>query len=665
MINYKSPFAIENIYPSVNDGRFPVKREVGNSLTVEASAYRDGHFTVVILLKYREKYNEEAWHETEMKLINPGLDRWQGSFKLERNTRYLYTVEAFTDFYHSWLKDTIKKFDAKEDIQSDLLEGLALVEKAASQAKSEAKRELDDFLNMLKSAELQKSKIKIFSDNDLLELMKANADRSDSCVYEPAFEVVADRVEARFAAWYEIFPRSQGSNPNKSATFEDCKKRLPEIQDMGFDVVYLTPIHPIGLTNRKGKNNSLTAKPGEPGSPYAIGSHEGGHFAVEPGLGSLEDFRDFEQACRSLNMEVALDFAINCSPDHPYVKEHPDWFFKRPDGTIKYAENPPKKYQDIYPLNFYAPNDAWKALWEEMKNYFLFWAKNGVRIFRVDNPHTKPIPFWEWIIEGVQQQYPDVIFLSEAFTRPPMMKMLAKVGFTQSYTYFTWRNFKAEIIDYLTELTQSEAKEYMRGNLFANTPDILPQFLQEGGRPAFMLRFVLAATLSSVYGIYSGYELCENEAVPGKEEYLNSEKYEFKVWDWDRPGHIKDLIATVNRIRKENPALHLYKNLRFYHSDNDNVLFYGKATEDKKNAIFVAVNLDPFNQHQSGIYVPIQDFNIKPNETYELHNLITGARMLCKGEKSVITLDPETDPAHIYRLEKWLHREEDFDYFAM
>lgn len=664
MLTHKpSPFVIENIQPNVDGGKFPIKREVGDTLTVTATVYRDGHDVIIVLLKYREKYSEDAWREVEMESLNPGLDLWQGGFVLERNLRYLYTVEAYTDVYQSWLRDTAKKFEAGQDISSELLEGLNLLLAASRRLKQP--EILEYMLSSLNSAETPGEKMRIFSEGQLIRFMKQNSDRSDAGVYEPYLEVTADRVRARYAAWYEMFARSQGTTPGQSATFADCKARLPEIKAMGFDVVYLPPIHPIGVTKRKGPNNSLTAGPGDPGSPYAIGSHEGGHTAIEPGLGTLDDFADFERACRAMGMEIALDFAINSSPDHPYVKEHPEWFFKRPDGTIKYAENPPKKYEDIYPLNFHAPDDHWKTLWEEMKAVLLFWIERGVRIFRVDNPHTKPVPFWEWVITELQQQYPDVIFLAEAFTRPPMMKMLAKIGYTQSYTYFTWRNFKQEIIDYFTELTQADMKEYFRGNLFPNTPDILPQILQEGGRPAFKMRFVLAATLSSVYGIYNGYELCENAAVPGKEEYLNSEKYEFKVWDWDRPGNIKYLITKVNQIRRDNPALHQYTNLRFYRADNDNILFYGKTTEDKQNIILVVVNLDPYSPHESAIYIPIQEFGIGWEETYQLHNLITDERMLCKGEHVFIRLDPQVEPAYIFQLKRWLRREHDFDYFGM
>ncbi|MCB0179689.1 MAG: alpha-1,4-glucan--maltose-1-phosphate maltosyltransferase [Anaerolineae bacterium] len=658
-----SPLVIENVKPSVDDGRFPIKRVVGDTLTVTATIFRDGHGKIVPLLKYKEKCSDQAWTEVEMKSTNPGLDLWQGSFNLEKNTRYLYTVEAFTDIYLSWLIDATKKFDDGQDIASDLLEGQQHLEETLRRLGGNDY--LSQTLAMINTSESQAAKMAIFSEQRLKDFMKEHSARSDAAEFEPSLEVIVDRVQARYSAWYEMFPRSQGTVPGQSSTFVDCKARLPEIKEMGFDVVYLPPIHPIGVTNRKGPNNSLVAGPNDPGSPWAIGNEHGGHKAVEPSLGTLEDFMDFEQACHQIGMEVALDFALNCSPDHPYIKEHPEWFLRRPDGTIKYSENPPKKYEDIHSFDYEAPNGAWKTLWEELKDVLLFWAERGVRIFRVDNPHTKSIPFWEWVMAEVQAIYPDTIFLAEAFTRPAVMKRLAKIGFTQSYTYFTWRNFKKEIIEYLTELTQSEMKEYYRGNFFANTPDILPEILQVGRRPAFKMRFALAATLSSVYGIYSSYELCEAAAIEGKEEYLNSEKYEIKVWDWDRPGNIKDYIALINKIRRENPALHLYDNLKFHEAHSENVLFYSKATPDQSNIILAAVNLNPFSTQQARLDIPIDKFDIGSDEPYRLHNLITGESHLCRGREFVVTLDPHQEPAHIFRLGRWLHTEQGFDYFGM
>ena len=461
--------------------------------------------------------------------------------------------------------------------------------------------------------------------------------------------MVADRVGARFAAWYEMFPRSQGSDPSRSASFADCQGRLPEIAAMGFDVVYLVPIHPIGRVHRKGADNSLVAGPDDPGSPYAIGSAEGGHKAVHPDLGSLDGFRAFVAKAAELGMEVALDLAVQAAPDHPWVTEHPEWFAFRPDGSIRYAENPPKRYQDIVNVDFRG-GEA-RSLWDEILSVVLFWVGQGVRIFRVDNPHTKPVPFWEWLIATVQSRHPEVLFLAEAFTRPKMMKMLAKVGFSQSYTYFTWRNFKDELTAYLTELTSTAMRDYFRPHFFTNTPDILPGYLQAGGRAAFRIRLVLAATLSSLYGIYNGFELCEAAAVPGTEEYLHSEKYQYKVWDWHRPGHIKDEITRVNAIRRANPALQAFANLAFHRADDDNILFYGKRSG--ANLIFVAVNLDPFDAHEAELHFPLDAMGVPDGETFEVEELLGGGRHLWRGAVHRLRLDPQLNPAAIFRVTVW------------
>ena len=482
--------------------------------------------------------------------------------------------------------------------------------------------------------------------------MATYPDRTNATQYAPYPRVAVDRKEARTAAWYEFFPRSAEGFGDRGSTFRDCLPRIDDARAMGFNVIYFPPIHPIGRTHRKGRNNSVTCEPWEPGVPYAIGSEFGGHKAIEPALGTFEDFAWLEAEIRARGMEIALDFAINCSPDHPYVREHPEWFYKRPDGSIKYAENPPKKYEDIYPLNFRCEN--WRELWDEMKSIILFWAERGVRTFRVDNPHTKPVAFWEYLISNVRAQYPDVIFLSEAFTKPKMMRALAKAGFNQSYTYFTWRQTKAELTEYFTELTQTGMREYFRGNLFTNTPDILPFHLQEGGRAMFMIRAVLAATLSSVYGIYSGFELCENEALPGREEYFESEKYQWKERDWDAPGNIKDWIARVNRIRKENRALQLYDNLRFYRAENDAILCYGKMTAARDNIILVVVNLDPAHSQNSYVHIPLAEFGPMDSDVYQVHDLLSDARYIWRGERNYIELHPQVQPAHIFRVRRWL-----------
>jgi starch synthase (maltosyl-transferring) len=647
-----APFVIvENVTPQLDCGRYPVKAIVGREFTVSADIFKEGHDVIAAVLKYRVA-DDDSWCETPMRYVDN--DRWSAFFRPDRVTRYAYTVEAWPDTFRSWRSDFVKRVAAKQDLTSDIEEGRRLLGLVAERVAAVDRPSFTRLLATYDDASDVEQCVRVVLDDGLLELVERYPDRTHSTLFRPTLEVIVDRREAEYAAWYEFFPRSQGSVPGRSATFDDCIRRLPEIRDMGFDVVYLPPIHPIGRTKRKGPNNSVISGPKDPGCPYAIGGPEGGHKAVEPGLGTLEDFDRFVSAATSHGMEVALDIAIQCSPDHPYVTEHPEWFYHRPDGTIKFAENPPKKYEDIFPVNFYTEDRA--GLWNEMKSIFLFWIDHGVKTFRVDNPHTKPISFWEWLIAEIKRDHPDAVFLSEAFTRPKVLKSLAKAGFTQSYTYFTWRNFKNELEEYLTELTQTEVSEYLRGNLFANTPDILPFFLQEGGRPAFKIRFALAATLSSVYGIYSGFELCENRAVPGKEEYLNSEKYDYKVWDWDRPGNIKDFISTVNRVRHENPALQLYQNLRFFPSDDDNIIFYGKATADHDNIVLVAVNLDPFQPHETTIHVPLREFGIGPEEKYLVHEMIGDTKYLWQGESQHIRLDPAIEPAAIYVINRWQYQ---------
>jgi starch synthase (maltosyl-transferring) len=643
---------IGNVWPELDGGRFPVKREVGDLFEVGADILREGHEALAAVLQYRT-VKDTGWREVRMEPL--GNDSWVARFPLEENTRYIYTIEAYPDPYRTWADDLKKRLDAGMEVDSELLEGAELLRRTLPRAAGADRKRLEARLADFEEATTPVARTRILLDEETAELMETYPDRSAATRYDRELEVIADRRLARFAAWYEMFPRSQGRVPGRHGTFKDCIDRLPDIAAMGFDVIYLPPIHPIGESFRKGQNNSLTAGPDDPGSPWAIGNKHGGHKAMEPALGTLEDFWAFIRAAREMGIEIALDYALQCSPDHPYIREHPEWFYARPDGTIKYAENPPKKYQDIYPLNFYCRDR--EALWEEMKSILLFWIEQGVRIFRVDNPHTKPIPFWAWLIGEVQAVYPDVIFLAEAFTRPKVMQALAKVGFTQSYTYFTWRNFKPELTDYFTELTQTEMAEFFRGNLFTNTPDILPPTLQQGGRPAFKMRLVLAATLSSLYGIYSGYELCENIAILGTEEYLNAEKYQIKVRDRNGPGNIRDYIARINAIRKENPALQEYRNLRFYESDDDNVLFYGKKSFDGGNTILVAVNLDPFEAHQAQVRLPLPELEIGPDERFQVHELITDERHLWKGAVQTIRLDPREESAAIFQVSRFPHKD--------
>ena len=634
---------IENLLPLLDGGHYPIKRIVGEDLVVEADIFKDGHDVVAAILKWRV-LGKRAWRETPMNFVDN--DRWRGVCTLYDEAIHEYTVEAWTDTFRSWQGEFAKKFEAGiSDLRSEALEGAALVEAAAKRARDRADRkrllELSRQISTGANSEIHA----IAQSGELEVLMATYPDRSAATQYDPPPRVVVDRPAALIGAWYEFFPRSAEGRGDRGSTFRDCLSRVDDAKAMGFDVIYFPPIHPIGHTNRKGRNNSITFVSGDPGVPWAIGSEAGGHKAVEPALGTLEDFDWLQKEVRKRGMEIALDFAINCSPDHPYVKEHPDWFYKRPDGTIKYAENPPKKYEDIYPLNFRCEN--WRDLWAEMKSVVLFWAERGVRIFRVDNPHTKPVAFWEYLIKGVREKYPDTIFLSEAFTKPKMMKALAKAGFNQSYTYFTWRNSKRELIEYFMELTQTEMSEYFRPNLWSNTPDILPFVLQEGGRPAFMIRVALAATLSPLYGIYSGYELCENEALPGREEYLDSEKYQYKERDWNAPGNIKDWIARLNKIRKENRALQLYTNLRFHDAENDAILFYSKMTPARDNIILVVVNLDPQRKQNSFVYVPIENFGQMESDVYQVQDLLSGATYTWRGRLNYVELDPDIQPAHI------------------
>jgi starch synthase (maltosyl-transferring) len=639
---------IENLQPLLDGGDYPIKRIIGEDLAAEADIFKDGHDVVAAVLKWRV-LGKRAWRETPMSFVDN--DRWRGVCTLYDEAIHEYTVEAWTDSFLSWQREFAKKFEAGiSNLRSEALEGAALVAAAARRARDKADRaRLEEFSEQMSTA--ANSEIYAIARSAELEVLMATyPDRSDATQYDPAPRVIVERPVALFGAWYEFFPRSAEGRGDAGSTFRDCLARVDDAKAMGFDVLYFPPIHPIGRSNRKGRNNAVTSEPGDPGVPWAIGSEAGGHKSVEPSLGTLDDFDWLQKEVRKREMEIALDFAINCSPDHPYVKEHPDWFYKRPDGSIKYAENPPKKYEDIYPLNFRCEN--WRELWAEMKSNVLFWAERGVRIFRVDNPHTKPVAFWEYLIRGVREKYPDTIFLSEAFTRPKMMKALAKAGFNQSYTYFTWRNSKQELIEYFTELTQTEMSEYFRPNLWPNTPDILPFVLQEGGRTAFMIRVLLAATLSPLYGIYSGYELCENEALPGREEYLDSEKYQFKERDWNAPGNIKDWIARLNKIRKQNRALQLYTNLRFYHAENDAILFYGKMTAARDNIILVVVNLDPFRKQNSFVDVPIEQFGQMESDEYRVQDLLSDATYTWRGQRNYVELDPTVQPAHIFLVRR-------------
>ncbi len=653
-----SRVVIEGVEPEIDGGQFPVKRTAGEEVVVYADVYADGHDQLGAVLRYRRAPSGE-WVEVPMKEL--GNDRWTASFTAADVGRYEYTFQAWVDRFGSWRKGFAKKVAAHQDVGPDLLEGAELVRDAARRASGGDADWLRQQADTLAHSSDNDARVQLALDAALEMVVARYPDRAPGVTYDRKLTVLVERERARFGAWYELFPRSTG-DAGRHGTFRDVERRLPYVAGMGFDVLYLPPVHPVGRAFRKGPNNTLTPGPNDPGSPWAIGGEEGGHTTVHPQLGTLADFDRLVEAARRHGMEIALDIAFQCSPDHPYVREHPEWFRHRPDGSIKYAENPPKKYQDIYPLDFECAD--WQALWEELLNVVLFWCGRGVRIFRVDNPHTKPFRFWAWMIAGVRQRYPDAIFLSEAFTRPKVMKYLAKCGFSQSYSYFTWRNAKHEIIAYFTELTQTVVREYMRPNLFANTPDILPEYLQVGGRPAFLIRLVLAATLGASYGIYGPpFENCENRPVhPGSEEYLDSEKYQIRQWDWDRQDPFRELITLVNQARRENPALQYDHRLRFYPVDNERLLFYGKTTPDLANIILVVVNLDPHHTQSGWVRVPLQELGLRFDEPYQVHDLLTGARFLWHGESNFVQLAPEL-PAHVLRLRRKVKSERDFDYY--
>jgi starch synthase (maltosyl-transferring) len=590
-------------------------------------------------------------------------DRWRGEFTVLKVGSYQYTVEAWIDHFQTWRRDLEKKISAGQNIQIHLLIGAELVERAAARARGGDAALLHQWAHQLQKNGDQSSAAAVALDERLLKLVQQYPERDLASRYEKQFKIIVDREKAGFSTWYEVFPRSCSPQVGRHGTFRDCEAWLPYIASMGFDVIYLPPIHPIGHAFRKGKNNSELAQSGDVGSPWAIGSAEGDHKSVHPELGTMEDFRHFLCKAREHGLEVALDIAFQCAPDHPYVREHPDWFRTRPDGTIQYAENPPKKYQDIYPLDFESAD--WQALWQQLRSVFQFWIDQGVHIFRVDNPHTKPFSFWEWVISEIKEDYPEVLLLSEAFTRPHAMYRLAKLGFSQSYTYFAWRNTKQELTDYFTELTQTELREYFRPNLWPNTPDILPEFLQVGGRPAFMVRLILAATLGASYGIYGpAFELCEN--IPLKhdsEEYLNSEKYELKHRDLHSTSSLKDLISKINRIRKENPALQSNRNLRFHETDNPSLICYSKATDDLSNVIMVVVNLDCFHVQRGWIHFDLGKFGLDTNHAFQVHDLLAEGHYFWQGMRNYVELTPESLPAHIFRLRRWVRTERDFDYY--
>ncbi|NTU83509.1 MAG: DUF3416 domain-containing protein [Chloroflexales bacterium] len=637
---------VERVTPEIDGGRYPIKRVPSETVIVECDAFADGHDSLACAVRYRGPHDRQ-WREAPMKhLVN---DRWRGQFTVETVGPYSYSVIAWMDRFGTWEHQLHKRVEAAQNVAIDLLIGAALVAEAAAAAPGEPGDTLRGFEQALRAGDAE-----IGFSPELARLMGLYLPRRYATSYERDLKVTVDRPLARFSAWYELFPRSASPEPGRHGTFRDVIARLPYVAGLGFDVLYLPPIHPIGRIFRKGKNNSVTAQPGEPGSPWAIGSAEGGHKSIHPELGTLEDFHALVGAAHEHGLEIALDIAFQCAPDHPYVTEHPSWFRARPDGTIQYAENPPKKYQDIYPFDF--ESEDWQGLWHELKSIFDFWIAQGVKVFRVDNPHTKSFRFWEWCIGELKREHPELIFLAEAFTRPKVMHSLAKLGYTQSYTYFTWRTVKWELTQYMLELTQGEEKEFFGPNFWPNTPDILTPQFYPGQRSVFLTRAALAATLTASWGLYGPvYELLQNVPVPGREEYIDSEKYEIHHWNLQTPGNISWFIGALNHIRRENPALQSNEGLRFHrvdlnYAEQTQVIAYSKATPDYENIILVVVNLDPTSVQGGWIQLPLAEWGL--SGPFEAHDLLSGARYTWSGEFSYVELDPAAMPVHILRIER-------------
>jgi len=682
-IDQESPrIVIESVVPEIDCGRFPIKRTLGEDVVVEADIFADGHDVLAAVLLYRH-LDETGWREAPLEeLVN---DRWRGRFPVDRLGRYVYTLRAWVDPFATWRRDLAKKVEAGVEVDVDLRVGAALVAEVLKRASGRRKTALRALAATLSGGTVKdrrasgdsatqarrieatlEHRIEAALDPALADLMAEHPDLEGATTYPRELEVVVDPVRARFGAWYEFFPRScvEDDPQVDHATLNHCHSRLEYVAGMGFDVVYLPPIHPIGHRHRKGPNNTTEIAPDDPGSPWAIGSEAGGHDAVDPRLGTLADVRAFIVRAEELGMQVALDLAYQCSPDHPWVAEHPDWFRRRPDGTVQYAENPPKKYEDIFPIDFDTPDR--EGLWRELARIVFFWIDQGVRIFRVDNPHTKPFAFWEWLIGTVKTQHPDIIFLAEAFTRPKVMYQLAKLGFTQSYTYFTWRNTKWELTEYFTELTRTQAAEFFRPNLWPNTPDILGAYLQAGGRPAFAIRLILAATLGANYGIYGpAFELLEHEPrEPGSEEYRDSEKYQVRRWDLHHPDSLRPVITLVNSCRRENRALQSDRGLHFHGVDNDRLICFSKRAPEDENVVIVVVSLDPYQTQRGWVHLDLDALSLEPDVPFQVHDLLSGGHYLWQGPHNYVELDPHTLPAHIFRVKHHVRTEKDFSYYV-
>lgn len=637
---------IENVKPLINAGAYAAKRIIGQNFRVTADILADGHDVLNAHIKYKSE-NDKKWHYAPMKELDNNT--WAGEFVVQNLGKYKYTIEAWVDYPLTWQHNIERKIEDKQHVDIELLDGIQYL-KAAMKKAPEEKEYLKSLEEMFKDSESYQMAVSEATSSKLHHIFQQYPTKEFATTFAPELPLYVDRKRALFSSWYEFFPRSTAKKEGEHGTFNDCIDLLPQVAEMGFDVVYFPPIHPIGTQHRKGKNNTTNAMEGDVGVPWAIGNKEGGHKDILPQLGSLNDFKALLKAAKTQGVEIALDFALQCSPDHPYVKDHPLWFKWRPNGTVQYAENPPKKYQDIYPIYF--ESDDWENMWDEFVSIVLYWNSLGIKIFRVDNPHTKPFGFWEYLIAKVKAVDPEVLFLSEAFTKPKVMQRLAKVGFTQSYTYYTWRNNKHELTEYLNELTKSDLKEYFRPNFWPNTPDINPWILQGGNENLYIVRHMMAATLSSNYGIYGPvYEQIENAAIIGKEEYLNSEKYQIRHWDWGKTSKVKQLITRINRIRKENPALQFTNNVEFCHIENQQILAYFKQSEDRSNNMLFVVNLDPYNRQNGWVQVPLYKMGLKEGTPMRMHDLITGNSYIWNQEWNFVELDPHQVPYHIFLID--------------
>ncbi|SHH49930.1 alpha-1,4-glucan--maltose-1-phosphate maltosyltransferase [Winogradskyella jejuensis] len=637
---------IDYVSPQINDGKFFIKRIVNEVINIDAHVLVDGHDVIAASVLYKHE-KERSWKETRMALINN--DEWKASFTVEKQGFYSYKVEAWVDYALNWQHGIERKIEDNQHVKSELLEGIEYLKPLLKKATASEKKYLQMCIDAFGDENQYDNAVAEAKSETLHQIFYKYPEKFLANSTE-VYQVYVDRKKALFSTWYEFFPRSASEIEGQHGTFKDCERLLPRIAEMGFDTLYFPPVHPIGYVNRKGKNNTTEAYDGDVGSAWGIGSHEGGHKDIHPKLGTVEDFKTLVKKAKNLGIEIAMDYALQAAPDHPWVKSHPDWFKWRPDGTVQYAENPPKKYQDILPI--YWESKDYKNLWKECLDTLFYWIDCGVNVFRVDNPHTKPYYFWNWIISEVKKEHPDVLFLAEAFTKPKVMQQLAKQGYTQSYTYFTWRNTKQELVEYMTELTQTNQREYMRPNFWPNTPDINPFHLQGANESKYMQRYALAATLSSNIGIYGPvFEQMIDDAIPGKEEYYMSEKFQLKHYDWFKQNKLTMIISKINQIRHQHEALQQTNNIKFCHVENDNLLAFYKWNQDKTDELLIIISLDQYYAQQGTVQLPLQDLGIHNGQQITVKDLVTGSSYNWHSEWNFVELHP-TLPFHIFKINK-------------